>query len=151
MKGRKIFEVTIILISIIVLFSLPLHPRKTKKETESGKHIILYRNYSTFNSAFLIINGVIDMVILVSESNLWSTFVNSFLGRSLISQVISFQSFTPKRDKEFLCNSDFLLIPLCHCLKKDHFQIHHWSPLTLAKLSRQMCTLTSPLLMLHLL
>ena len=64
MKGRKIFEVTIILISIIVLFSLPLHPRKTKKETESAKHIILDRNYSTFNSAFLIINGVIDMVIL---------------------------------------------------------------------------------------
>ena len=65
MKGRKIFEVTIILISIIVLFSLPLLLRKTKKELrESGKDIILYRNYSTFNSAFLIINGVIDMVIL---------------------------------------------------------------------------------------
>ena len=65
MKGRKIFEVTIILISIIVLFSLPLHLTKTKKELrESGKHIILYRNYSTFHSAFLIINGVIDMVIL---------------------------------------------------------------------------------------
>ena len=36
-----------------------------KKElTESGKHIILYRNYSSFNTAFLIINGVIDIVIL---------------------------------------------------------------------------------------
>lgn len=34
----------------------------------------------------------------MSESNLWSTFVNFFLGRSLIRQGISFQSFTPKQE-----------------------------------------------------
>ena len=38
---------------------------------------------------------------------LWSTFVNSFLQRFLIWQGISFQSFMPKRDKEFLWISSF--------------------------------------------
>ena len=46
----------------------------------------------------------------MSESSLWRTFVNFFLGRSLIWQGISFQSFTPKRDKEFLCISSFELL-----------------------------------------
>ena len=70
------------------------------------------------NWTFSTIKGVSissSSLFKISESNLWSTFLNFFLGKSLIWQGISFQSFTPKRDKEFLCiYSRNVVVQLCY-------------------------------------